>query len=323
MEDIGINLRNLGRARGDSVIEVAAHLAGIDLFDVRTNRLHRGSRAEGVLSSRMLAPPDSPRSALDVGSFWIASEHFEPRANARLGRLISLPLPRHLGPMGQSELSSRIGEMLVARYNAVVLAALHQLPSARIEAHFLLSARQVRGSGFGSRAGAMFDAGSGSGAKEIAVLTELIGALIRSYQEGGGSAPPQQAAADAPQISRPDFRVPRRPLTPLDAAQIEMQLALARADARGVLMPTPPGHSHAAAFADRILARRAIPPPRSCSCGSQALPPARWPAASAGSPGKPALAKTRGRAFSEAKPRSLRVGAIRSCWQAETRRPWR
>ncbi|UHH09659.1 MobA/MobL family protein [Luteimonas fraxinea] len=280
MEDIGINLRNLGRARGDSVIEVAAHLAGIDLFDVRTNRLHRGSRADGILSSRMLAPADAPRSALDVESFWIASEHFEPRANARLGRLISLPLARHLSLVGQSELASQIGEMLVARYSAVILAAVHKLSSAGIEAHFLLSARQVRQSGFGSRAGAMFDAGSGSGAKEIAALTELVNAIIRSYQEGGGSAPPQ-AQADASLIPRPDFRVPRRPLTPLDAAQIEMQLALARADARGVLVPTSPGHSHAAAFADRIYARRAAPPPAALLV-RESGPPASWMARNLG-----------------------------------------
>lgn len=277
MHDTRITLRNLGRTRGDSVIEAAAQLAGIDLFDPNAERWHRGSERGGVLSSRMLAPASAPSSALDIHVFWIASEQHEHRANARLGRIITVPFTRDLCAVRQSELAALIGEALVERYSAVVLAVVHRLPSGDVEAHFLLSAREVDKSGFGARAGALFDAGSGSGAKEMAKLTEIIHSIIERFGRGsGGAAMP--ARASAPAAERPAFRVPVRPLTPLEAAQIQMDLAIARADARGVLMPTPTGHSHAVAFAERTLARRANPPPppHPAPLVRESGPPASW-----------------------------------------------
>lgn len=271
-----IQIRHLGRAKGHSSIAAAARLTGTDIFDTTAKTKHFGSRTPGVLIARMLAPPGAPASAFDPQVFWEINEHRERRANARLGREITVPLPEAISPSARYDLTTQIGEMLVERYAAVVLAAIHRAPR-RDEARFLISAREVGPEGLGARAGQAFDSGSGSCAKEAARLTELICKIMERFSSSTGGSSAAQPAVALPLLPALPLRphAPCRPLTQLDAAQIEMQLAIERADARGVLMSTPPGHSHAAAFADRIHARRANPPPPTFLV-RESGPPASW-----------------------------------------------
>lgn len=184
MANYHAHIKSFSRGKGESSVAAAAYRAGIDLVDSRTQKLHRYSKRKGVLSYHMLAPAGSPDWCNDAAVFWDMNENKESRANARLARELEATLPHELTKEQREKLGLELGQMLVDRYQAAVLVALHA-PSSQgdqrnFHVHLLMSARKITPEGFGERAGAAFDATKGGGAEEIKVVRELVGKIINA-----------------------------------------------------------------------------------------------------------------------------------------------
>lgn len=279
------SIKSFSRGKGESSLAAAAYRAGIDLIDTKTRAWHRYSQRKGVAEHHMLVPTGAPEWCCDAKVFWDANEAWETRANARVARELEVSLPDELDAPQRKKLALELGQLLVNRYQAVVLVAIHE-PSGRGDqrnhhVHLLMSARQVGPNGIGERAGAEFDARSGRGAEEIRVVRELVSATINAHLTQAGvqqkvdhrSLKDQARAAavagdikSAIRLTRPPTKHIGRVVTALQRRGVElggtstsceraMDQAIAIATGAGTLIDTTPGHSHSAARIDRAIAQ--------------------------------------------------------------------
>ena len=119
------SIKSFSRGKGESSVAAAAYRAGLDLVCTTTHRLHRYSHRHGVSSYQMLAPKGAPKWCLDANVFWDANEAHERRANARVARELEVSLPTELAAKQRTALAVALGQMLVDRYQAAVLVAIH------------------------------------------------------------------------------------------------------------------------------------------------------------------------------------------------------
>lgn len=184
------SVKSFSRGKGESSIAAAAYRAGLDLVDTKIRGLHRFSFRKGVAAHFMLAPAGAPAWCSDARVFWDANEAWETRQNARVAREIEVSLPSELSPDRRQSLALELGQLLVDRYKAVVLVAIH-LPSQQGDnrnhhVHLLMSAREVGPEGFGARAGAEFDARGGRGAEEVRAIRALASETINASLASAG-----------------------------------------------------------------------------------------------------------------------------------------
>ena len=184
------NLKNFSRGKGESATAAAAYRAGIDILDTRTRIAHNYARRSGVISYHMLAPAGAPVWCSDPTVFFDACEHRESRANAIVGRELEVSLPAELGENERRDLALSLGQLLVDRYQVVVLAAIHA-PAEKgdqrnFHVHLLMSSRRVGVNGLGSRAGSEFEARGGRGADEIREVRALVSGVINKALAGAG-----------------------------------------------------------------------------------------------------------------------------------------
>lgn len=290
------NLKNFSRGKGDSSIAAAAYRAGLDLMDTKTRDWHRYSQRRGVAAVHMLAPAGSPQWCSDPKTFWDANEQWEKRKNALVARELEVSLPHELSEAQREQLAIALGQLLVDRYQCVVMVAVHEpvggSDTRNHHTHLLMSARQVGPEKFGDRAGLAFDARGGKGAEEVRAVRELVGGIINAHLAQAGlaqavdhrSLKDQAKAAAARGDHQAAIRLTRPPTkhagkvathASRDVAETEMDQAIAAAAARGVLAATPTQHSHGSAMAERIAARRANPPQKPSVAWGRLVRPAR------------------------------------------------
>lgn len=278
------NIKSFSRGKGESSMAAAAYRAGIDLVDTKTREVHRYSNRSGVEHYEMLAPKGAPDWCLDPHKFWLANEAWETRSNARVARELEVALPAELTEQQRKVLALELGQMLVDRYNAVVLVALHtpskQGDQRNYHTHLLMSAREVGPEGLGERAGAEFDASGGRGAIEIRLIREMVAQKINAHLSHAGveasvdhrslrdQARDAESRGDyekAAELSRPPTQHVGKANTALarkaasmlpeedDRQRIHaaMEDSMVRARERCALVSESLGHSHASALADR------------------------------------------------------------------------
>ncbi|WP_139370417.1 MobA/MobL family protein, partial [Xanthomonas axonopodis] len=180
-----VSIKSFSRGKGQSSVAAAAYRAGINLRDTTHKTTHKYGKRSGVVSQQMLAPDGAPRWCLDVRSFWDINEQQETRANARVAREVEVSLPNSLDAPQRRMLAVALGQLLVDRYQAAVLVAVHS-PGRRGDqrnhhVHLLISARKVDANGLGERACAEFDARQGAGATEMKVLRGEIASTINAH----------------------------------------------------------------------------------------------------------------------------------------------
>lgn len=180
-----VSIKSFSRGKGQSSVAAAAYRAGINLRDTTHKTTRKYGKRSGVVSQQMLAPDEAPRWCLDVRSFWDINEQQETRANARVAREVEVSLPNSLDALQRNALALDLGQLLVDRYQAAVLVAVHS-PGRRGDqrnhhVHLLMSARKVDASGLGERACAEFDARQGAGATEMKVLRGKIASVINAH----------------------------------------------------------------------------------------------------------------------------------------------
>ncbi|UKE71076.1 MobA/MobL family protein [Xanthomonas cerealis pv. cerealis] len=180
-----VSIKSFSRGKGQSSVAAAAYRAGINLRDTAHKTTHKYGKRSGVVSQQMLAPDGAPRWCFDVRSFWDINEQQETRANARVAREVEVSLPNSLDAPQRRMLALDLGQLLVDRYQAAVLVAVHS-PGRRGDqrnhhVHLLISARKVDANGLGERACAEFDARRGAGATEMKVLRGKIASVINAH----------------------------------------------------------------------------------------------------------------------------------------------
>lgn len=290
------NMKNFSRGKGDSSIAAAAYRAGLDLMDTKTRHWHRYSQRRGVAAVHMLAPAGSPQWCSDPKTFWDANEQWETRKNAMVARELEVSLPHELSGPQREALAIALGQLLVDRYQCVVMVAVHEpvggSDTRNHHTHLLMSARQVGPERFGDRAGLAFDARGGKGAEEVRAVRALVSNIINDHlvRAGVGQTVDHRSLKDqaSAAIAKGDHQLAIRLTRPAtkhlgkfathalgEAAQVHMDEAMAQAAARGVLVATPAQHSHGAAMAERIAARRANPPQKVPVVWGRAARPAR------------------------------------------------
>ncbi|CAD1790218.1 plasmid mobilization protein [Xanthomonas arboricola pv. juglandis] len=287
-----VSIKSFSRGKGQSSVAAAAYRAGINLRDTTHKTTHKYEKRSGVVSQQMLAPEGAPRWCLDVRSFWDINEQQETRANARVAREVEVSLPNSLDAPQRRMLAVALGQLLVERYQAAVLVAVHS-PGRRGDqrnhhVHLLISARKVDANGLGERACAEFDARQGAGATEIKVLRGEIASTINAhlimagvearvdhrtlraqaqdaFKQGDYERARALTRAPKKRVSRGEFFQAKRhqkavalgeKITSADRhfAQIlkERREAQQGRDIHGV----PASHSHEAALRDRLRERR-------------------------------------------------------------------
>ena len=288
MANYHAHVKSFSRGKGESSVAAAAYRAGVDLVDSRTQKLHRYSKRKGVLSYHMLAPAGAPKWCNDAAVFWDMNENKESRANARLARELETTLPHELTEQQREKLGLELGQMLVDRYQAAVLVALHA-PSSQgdqrnFHVHLLMSARKITPEGFGERAGAAFDATKGAGAEEIKAVRELVSKTINAHLAAAALSErvdhrrlteqardarvkgdhelakqldrmpkayvSKEAYARARRVASEAFPTTLGTAAPSPAAQMDQ--AMAQAQREGRLMPVSPLHSRVAAEIDLV-----------------------------------------------------------------------
>ncbi len=293
MANYHAHIKSFSRGKGESSVAAAAYRAGIDLVDSRTQKLHRYSKRKGVLSYHMLVPAGAPKWCNDAAVFWDMNENKESRANARLARELETTLPHELTKEQREKLGLELGQMLVDRYQAAVLVALHA-PSSQgdqrnFHVHLLMSARKITPEGFGERAGAAFDATKGAGAEEIKVVRELVSKTINAHlaaaalservdhrrlteqardarAKGDHDLAKQLDRMPKAYVSKEAYARARRvgsealPTTPTgpvaSSSAAQMDQAMAQAQKEGRLMAVSPLHSRVAAEIDLVRGQR-------------------------------------------------------------------
>ena len=180
-----VSIKSFSRGKGQSSVAAAAYRAGINLPDTTHKTTHKYGKRSGVVSQQMLAPDGAPRWCFEVRSFWDINEQQETRANARVAREVEVSLPNSLDALQRKALALDLGQLLVDRYQAAVLVAVHS-PGRRGDqrnhhVHLLISARKVDAKGLRERACAEFDARQGAGAMEMKVLRGLIASTINAH----------------------------------------------------------------------------------------------------------------------------------------------
>lgn len=293
------HIKSFSRGKGESSLAAAAYRAGLDLLDTRTHDWHRYAKRRGVAAVRMLAPVGSPPWCSDPKVFWDANEAWETRKNARVARELEVSLPHELDSQQREALAVALGQMLVDRYGCVVMVAIHDPVGGSDDrnhhTHLLMSARKIGPDGIGERAGAAFDARGGKGAEELRVVRKIVGQTINAHLTRAGldqsvdhrSLKDQATAATergdhqaAIRLTRPPTRHQGKVAThaardEASAPGAQMDQAIAEAAARGALAATPAAHSHDAAFADRVQARRTTPPTKTAPAWGRAVRPSK------------------------------------------------
>ena len=281
------NIKSFSRGKGESAIAAAAYRAGLDLVDTKSRAIHRYSLRKGVVAHFMLAPAGAPGWCSDINVFWDANDAWESRQNARVARELEVSLPSELGPDQRQALALELGQLLVDRYKAVVLVAIHAPAifgdGRNHHVHLLMSAREIGPDGFGARAGSEFDARGGRGADEVRLVRELVSQTInvrlaaagiqervdhRSLQDQARAAAQAGDLEKAAELSRAPTRHVGKEITaalrrggvdPLltgiaavpSRAQKSMAEAVERFRQQGRLVATPEAHGHQAAREDR------------------------------------------------------------------------
>ncbi|TAA10887.1 plasmid mobilization protein [Pseudoxanthomonas winnipegensis] len=287
-----VSIKSFSRGKGQSSVAAAAYRAGFNLRDTTHKTTHKYGKRSGVVSQHMLAPNGSPRWCFDVRSFWDINEQHETRANARTAREVEVSLPQSLDGLQRKALALELGQLLVDRYQAAVLVAIHA-PGRRGDqrnhhVHLLISARKVDANGLGKRACAEFDARQGAGATEMKILRGKIASTINAhlimagvearvdhrtlkaqardaFKQGDYEKARTLTRAPQKRISRGEFFQAKRhqkalafgeKVTPADRRLAQILKERREAQQARDVHAVPASHSYEAALRDRLRERR-------------------------------------------------------------------
>jgi hypothetical protein len=152
------SVKNVGRAKGRSVVAAAAYRSGERLFDEVTGQTFDYRARGGVTDAFILTPANAPAWVHDRARLWNEAERAEARANGRLATELELALPHELDPARRKQLLKDFLEPFVTRHGLVADVAIHEPGEGRdhrnVHAHVLITHRSLDADGFGDIANA-------------------------------------------------------------------------------------------------------------------------------------------------------------------------
>jgi hypothetical protein len=184
------SMRTISRSRGDSATAAAAYRAGVAMKDERLGVVHDYSRRHGVERVRLMVPPNAPAWATNAVRLWNTAEAAEARKNARVARELIVALPCELDASGRAALADEIGQMVVGRYGAAVMVAVHA-PNAHGDqrnhhCHVLFSTRVLGAQGFEKKIRVLDDREQGP--REVEAMRRAVAELTNARLTAAGIA---------------------------------------------------------------------------------------------------------------------------------------
>lgn len=145
----------IARAAGSSALAAAAYCSASRLHDQRLGRHHDFSNKAGVVHSEVLLPDGAPSEWSDREQLWHVVEAAEKRVDAQLAREIEFAIPREMSVAQGIALARDFVEREFVARGMVADLNVHwdmgEDGSPKPHAHVMLTMREVREDGFGTK----------------------------------------------------------------------------------------------------------------------------------------------------------------------------
>ena len=139
------------RSAGRSGTAAAAYRAGIRIEDKRTGEIHDYTCKQGIYSSEILAPENTPDWVNDRARLWNEVERVEKRKDSQLAREINVALPVELNHAQKQSLVRDFSRSHFVERGMVADVAYHDFQGHNPHAHILLTMREIDRKGFGKK----------------------------------------------------------------------------------------------------------------------------------------------------------------------------
>lgn len=146
-----LNVKNISRGDGRSVVAAAAYRAGEVLPNEAEERLSDFGGRRDVVACEIHLPANAPDEMADRTYLWNAVEHAEKRHDARLVKEIEFALPRELPRTAWLDVTRQMASAYTAQGFIADLAIHDDGTQHNPHVHILLTTRSVTLGGFGSK----------------------------------------------------------------------------------------------------------------------------------------------------------------------------
>lgn len=160
-----LTVKTHSRSKGQSATAAAAYRSGEQITDERTGEVHDYTRKEGVESSHLITPDDSPEWANNRAQLWNEAEKSETRKNSTVAREFEVALPAELNPAEREKLACDFGREISERHGVAVDVSIHapgrEGDNRNHHAHILCTTRRLGPEGFGEKSRELDDKKTG------------------------------------------------------------------------------------------------------------------------------------------------------------------
>ncbi|MBN9289466.1 MAG: Ti-type conjugative transfer relaxase TraA [Gammaproteobacteria bacterium 39-13] len=144
-----LDVKNISRSQGRSVVGAAAYRAGERIQDQRLGTEFDFTRKKGIAFSEILAPSNAPGWVKDRAQLWNAVESTEKRKDSRLAREIMIALPKELTQEERIALLKEFCQENFVNNGMIADINMHEDNLENPHAHILLTTREITNNGFG------------------------------------------------------------------------------------------------------------------------------------------------------------------------------
>lgn len=148
-------VQTISRSKGRSATAAAAYRSGTSIEDIRTGEIHNYTNRNGVETTGIVLPENSPRELYQRENLWNAAEQAETRKNSTVAREVLVAVPHELDRESRQELIEGYAQHLSDRYQTGVDYAIHEPDSQgdnrNYHAHILMTTRRIDEQGFGAK----------------------------------------------------------------------------------------------------------------------------------------------------------------------------
>jgi hypothetical protein len=146
-----LNVKNISRGDGRTIVAVAAYRAGETLPNEAEERLSEFGGRRDVVANEIRLPSDAPPWMADRAQLWNAVEVAEIRKDARLAKEIEFALPRELPRTAWLAIARTMADAYTTQGFVVDLAIHDDGTRHNPHVHLLMTTRVVTPEGFGPK----------------------------------------------------------------------------------------------------------------------------------------------------------------------------
>ncbi|WP_234710710.1 MobA/MobL family protein [Sinorhizobium arboris] len=146
-----LNVKNISRGDGRSIVAAAAYRAGETLPNEAEERRSEFGGRRDVVANEIRLPENAPRWMADRAQLWNAVETAEIRKDARLAKEVKFALPVELPPSAWLTVARIMADAYAAQEFAVDLAIHEDGTRHNPHVHLLMTTRVITADGFGPK----------------------------------------------------------------------------------------------------------------------------------------------------------------------------